>query len=1109
MKNFPRIYSISTVGIRQHNNADYNLHEIRTDFTGNNGLGKSILADLLQLIFVPLREEWRPGTEGIEDRKIENIPLKKDWIPHGFAFLNIEKKEKEFITIGVYIPRTSRLPVRPFIIQGGVDFESRGVTLVPFKHILESSDFIDEDMRIHELQPLARNLYNKYRIHFKDFYQRNQIDEYFELLFRNKLLPVDLTKEANLKSFAKVLQSFSRAKTLDTKKSKSLQDFLFEDNEAIQINFNDKKEILAQHIKNYHNADLEIRTLVHKQERLSKLKVTFEKSVKSKEEYLKNNAQLCFLKMSTATKEFNDNEAKQIKSLQEYNNAKAAYEAQCVDSYKTMLLQRDICNEIRTRIEDLKTGAGKKNLDELKRKLQNLRSHIDRLEDLFAVVHKYSTLQGIKHAYDENENLKDARKKLNVLMGHSIFPEFKTSRWSENYDEAYDFYSRRSKEIDQNLEVLKEIQVLYDGANPNSLFNWAVKQNKELSIEEETILQRLKEIYVTKVTPFAGLKLSLNPSELLSSYKKEGDGIWLNLGSLSEYLPLISKRLFHKKETLSQALAKKKEEIQEEISSLEKEKNQIRSLNQALVELGFNESYYKIYQAAQDLLQIVPDNTLSEYNVQFIEKNYDDFNKIKLHKEAHVALDEEITKIIQDAAKISDQFQANETALTELLTDDFHELKEEVTQPFDRIDFELAVALEMLIEDRNQRRKEIIAAEKYRRNIKSKRDEQHSTYRECQFKSSSLHGTKKLAEVAFAAAKQQLELETELRFENILILGEISDEFVAELKVLCDKDERAYELEYLSVANSFEESHSDRKNLELYSKDGIPYYSFKTLVNVLCGKVGLEGLGNELTELNEHLKSLGELQLKILTEVFTQVEKQYRQYATTILNLNFFFEKNKVSNIYNFKIEFEPRKDINIDWIEKMKNKARVHKYGADLFTKLDDMPSDQNSPENLIRNIARQFYSAVDADPIKLLDPKFYFTLRVKMEDEEGEANTASGGQAYTALALLCIGRLSIVQKDQDQNQGVKFIIIEELSNIDDTNFNIFPEIAKQFGYQLITMTPKPFGSYNDEEWYLHMLIKGKKDKYRNYTPMSFFKTRVNSIPIKQHLQQNELAGN
>lgn len=35
-KNYPRIYSIHTVGIRNHNNADYLIHPLRTDFTGES-----------------------------------------------------------------------------------------------------------------------------------------------------------------------------------------------------------------------------------------------------------------------------------------------------------------------------------------------------------------------------------------------------------------------------------------------------------------------------------------------------------------------------------------------------------------------------------------------------------------------------------------------------------------------------------------------------------------------------------------------------------------------------------------------------------------------------------------------------------------------------------------------------------------------------------------------------------------------------------------------------------------------------------------------------------------------------------------------------------------
>ncbi len=91
MSNYPRIYSLSTAGIRQHNNADYLLHPIRTDFTGDNGLGKSVIADLMQLIFIPKRYMWKPGTEGVgkNDRKIEGIPLNKDYVEHGYTFINI------------------------------------------------------------------------------------------------------------------------------------------------------------------------------------------------------------------------------------------------------------------------------------------------------------------------------------------------------------------------------------------------------------------------------------------------------------------------------------------------------------------------------------------------------------------------------------------------------------------------------------------------------------------------------------------------------------------------------------------------------------------------------------------------------------------------------------------------------------------------------------------------------------------------------------------------------------------------------------------------------------------------------------------------------------
>ena len=323
MSNYPKLYSISTVGIRQHENADYLLHAVRTDFTGNNGLGKSLIADLLQLIFIPLREEWKSGTEGLDekDKKIETIPLERDWIKHAFCFLNIEKSKGKFLTIGVYISRAQRVPVRPFIIQQGEDFENKKILLKPFEQILTSNDFIGENLHIYDLPELKRHLYDKYKIHFKDFYQRENVNDYFDLLFKNQILPFDLAKETNLKSFAKVLQSFSKAKTLKITDSKSLQNFLFEDDDDIKTTFDNQKEVLNQHIRDFHRTELEIKTLEERQRRLSSLKTTHINYIKIKESYLSKKAHLLSKKSEEALKAYTTNEANKNNAGSLHKNA--------------------------------------------------------------------------------------------------------------------------------------------------------------------------------------------------------------------------------------------------------------------------------------------------------------------------------------------------------------------------------------------------------------------------------------------------------------------------------------------------------------------------------------------------------------------------------------------------------------------------------------------------------------------------------------------------------------------------------------------------------------------------------------------------------------------
>ncbi|MDR0232107.1 MAG: hypothetical protein LBI82_08310 [Dysgonamonadaceae bacterium] len=409
MSNYPKIYSISTVGIRQHGNADFLLHSVRTDFVSGNGFGKSMIADLLQLIFVPLREEWKPGTDGLDDneRKIETIPLQRDWIAHAYCFLNIEKTQGKFLTIGVYIPTNSRMPVRPFIVQQGENFEDKRVPLKTFDRPLIASDFIADNLKIFDLESLKRHLFDNYKLHFKDFYQKDGVNDYFDWLYKNQILPIDLTKETNLKSFAKVLQSFSKAKTLKITDSRSLQNFLFEDNDEIKTTFENKRDELTRHIRDYHKTDEDIKLLKKKQEELGELKATFDKYEDAKKDYLLKNANLLFQEKSKAEKDYNDNEATKTKALGEYNTAKTLYETQCKDLYAQMLEQKEICIEIRSKLEKEQAETGTFDVKKLQIQIQTESADIAKLQNLKPIVDAEISIEKIKEKYSEQETIKE------------------------------------------------------------------------------------------------------------------------------------------------------------------------------------------------------------------------------------------------------------------------------------------------------------------------------------------------------------------------------------------------------------------------------------------------------------------------------------------------------------------------------------------------------------------------------------------------------------------------------------------------------------------------------------------------------------------------------
>ncbi len=1106
MLDYPKIYSLSTVGVRNHNNADFLLHHLRTDFTGNNGLGKSVIADLLQLIFVPMRDEWKPGTDGMGDRKIETIPLERAWIEHAYAFLNIEKSKGQFIVMGVLIPTTSRLPVRPFIIQQSADFQRRS-PLRGFSKPLSYRDFVKADNRIMDLKELGRHLEETYDIYIKNFYQKEAIKDYYDLLYKNQIIPIDLTNESNLKSYAKVLQSFSRAKTLDIKKSKSLQNFLFEDNENIRLEFERQKSKLSDSIRDYKNASNEIRALEEKQKYLSELKEKHDKFESINTEYLVQNALYCSKRFLEARDAFDTNQTRLNTAFDEYTRAQKELANYQVDYYKKLVEQKEIGNEIRSQLEQQQSDATDENIRVLKEKLEKNRSFIRRMIMLQPLIEDFKTYDEINEQFEQQEELDDKFKKLKRLKNIAQYADFETSKWADDFEVAQEFYTNRNQEIQKEIKDLEELLNLYEGNNPDSLFNWALKQKSPLTLAQETVLMNFKDVYIKKIAPNTGAKFTLKPDKLLNNFEEEKEGVWLVLGDLKTFVPYIKKQIFDDEKKLKQAIKRGKTEIEEQLGDLRKELRDSRELYNSLQNIGLNAELTDIYKNRKTIEKFTNNPLLKRDNVAFIKEHFSAFDDLEKLEDETDALDQRIDDLVGQRRSFTEELRQNNEVLTATnlnisrLRNDLEEVEYDVpsvkNQPLENLKNERSGNLGILEELKQQ-------TIHYERIY----DKQKNSFDYANERNPDLKKKKEDTEILFEKAKHQLHHETEQQFDNLMKSSDLDE---VQIKELGDKARywgENYRSSFTRTADRYEESKPEKRHPELYS-GGKSNYNFKTLLNILCGKVGLEGLTLELERLNNARKEFGDLQITILGQVFGQVEKQYRECDLTITRLNHFFRSRKVSNNYRFKIEFNPRQDINIDWIQKMKNKAQIHQYGANLFTPMQDLPDEENTPDNLIQNIARQFYSAVNCTPDDLLNPKFYFNLSIKMEDDEGKTNSGSGGQSYTALALLCIGRLSIVQRNDKDRKGIRFIIIEELSNIDDTNFNIFPEIARQFNYQLLTMTPKPFGSYTDDEWYLHMLVRGKEEKDLNYKAMSFFKNKFKRVDLEKHVEAANVAVN
>jgi hypothetical protein len=572
-KNYPRIYSLSTVGIRNHYNADYRFHPFRTDFAGDSGVGKSIIADILQLIFVGERE-FKSATDSSSEREAKKLIVER----YGYVFLNIAMDVEKYIVIGMYISKTS---IDPFIIQANLGLD----IFEPLSEPVLSKDFMQGNDII-ELQ----NLPEQMRENNRAYAVKLSLNRYHELLEQNKILPIDLRTEGNLKNFAQIIRAFSRGKGFKNN-SKWLKEFFLNDNRenVIMARFDEQLSDIAQELRD-HKENRE--TLENVQIKYDKFKHLFDLKQQqdaAQEDYLKTKAIFHYLNKVAAEKNHfqlqNDTKSINHKTA---NYFFRLFLAEVEEQQVKVNFLKEKLSAIEIAQQDITTYHTKKSI--AFQKYPNLDEQYIQVQKVDALLRVYKICENLCKAHAKQLREKAEKERLEPLLNdlnrQKLYDEWTKSPWAKNANEGADFYKKRIDDIGAEIKKLAILKDFSDISDTKSFAYWTIQNKPLLSHEQESVLFNLNAILVEKpVTIEKDIQYIPNPETFfdnLSIGEKENNpnGFWVDWGGIRKFVSYIPERFFTTKNSqeIINYFKEKYNNAEKIINALNKEKDTLEAM---------------------------------------------------------------------------------------------------------------------------------------------------------------------------------------------------------------------------------------------------------------------------------------------------------------------------------------------------------------------------------------------------------------------------------------------------------------------------------------------------------------------------------------------------
>lgn len=1044
-KQFPRIHSLSTVGIQHHFHTDYIFHPFRTDFSGDSGVGKSMIADMLQLVFVG--SEFLSATEGTDERLVKTMPTGR----YGYVFINVEVDTRKFIVLGMFISTVTINP-EPFIIQGGYGKDA----YVSLQNTISYKDIVNGEI-VEDIDTVTKRLDGKFNC------QKMTQKAYHEYLMEHELLPIQITDKTRLKNYARILRSFARGRDFKHD-SESLKYFFFDDQKETEIyeDFQKRLDNIEADLDGHERHKEILQNVSKKEQGLIKLKLLKHKKNETEVEFYKAKSIFHYRNIQNKEKKIYDNQQRIKRAITCIANIKITQLQKDIENIDILLNESHLHlstiqsaenrlkevdnaeNVLNAKLYEISQACSQLNLIECSKKT-DIKEYIEQLYGEIKMVEhwlaKYQTMEKTKtlfYSQQENSEKRDRIRKLErTISAQKLMGVFLSSDWALN-DNIEEKYQQKINDLDNEIKKQQALSKFSDTNNPYSLSSWALKNRKALSKEQESVLVYFKDLTMLKPEVFEeGIKYLPAPEKLFYhlDFERNGtDGFWIKLNGIYEYIPYITTQFFDTDDInqLEKYFAENYNNSQSKLERLKKEQGYLQTLKLLLNQIG-NEAINAYrekdiiegYKFDKDL-----DKTKNEFESYCTHYFYaEDIKKWKSEIEKYLTITNQSTQIREQVNKEINyivKFISQNKIQTE---SDFEKLRN---------------ALSKLENEKNQEKKNFEHQLQWYSKIANL-----SSHMANQNESEEL-AERKIAKKNILRLRRELGNEKNeyseylLKYENLsntkltIDLNNYQNQYLSpdnegrELNKAID----SYRLFYEDIVSKYVHSGSqirfrDSEDFITLSKEILPEILARRIINDEIEV--LQQIKEYLQEITDKYTEFSDVKLNILKEIFTEVRDESIEYLTEIAQISNYFSQNdcQISQGVSLSVKHNYSDVYPIDWIELFINRLEEKATYTDLFASL----GDKISIEEMMREAYTQCGGKGRKIEIKhLLNPKSYFKIDFSMRKSDGTINSGSTGQTYAAIALLCIARLSLIERKASGGKlakGLRIMPIDETENI------------------------------------------------------------------------------